>query len=159
MSTETAPTTPASTTPAPKASTSIAITIIDQLQREEFDAIFRGLTHVPTPMPPVSEAFHAQSSEGNTLGVGYLTVHHVIEPYALAVEAPPETMTRITEAMTDHLRSTVRDSIAAAQREGRDLGDVTADRGLSYDVYVPPGQPGPEGFERLPVEVWRRRVC
>lgn len=135
----------------------LSIQIIPQDKRADFDDLFVELTGISTPMPPMSEAFMAEQ-DGNTMAVAYLQVRHVLSPYAVVEDAPAPAavLDKLLDAVTDQLRSTVRESLLANHVSQEEL---SANRGLSYDIYVPHGQAGPEGFVRLPVEVWRRRVC
>lgn len=132
------------------------IVIIDQSQREVFDLRFRAATSIPTPLPAASDALVAYDSANNVLGATYISVRHLMGPYVLMEDAPPDTLTRLANAITDQLRSTVRESILATHDPAPPVG---TDLGLSYDVYVAPGHTPPDGFERVDVEVWRRRVC
>lgn len=137
-------------------STEIAITIIPAEEREQFDAEFRAATSMHTPLQPASDAFIAtDATTGDVLGVSYIHIRHLMGPYVLADGAPPETLSKLSAAISDQLRSVVRESLLAQNRGA----DPSADFGLSYDVYLVAGSRAPEGFERLDVEVWRRRVC
>lgn len=142
----------------------ITITIIPQSERDEFDENFRSVTSMTTPLPPASDAFVAtDSSSGDVLGAAYIHIRHHMGPYVLADGAPPETFDRLASAISDQLRSTVREALlaqnASVPAPSPSSLDGPTNLGLSYDVYVTAGHPAPDGFERLDVEVWRRRVC
>ncbi len=132
------------------------IVIIDQSERELFDERFRAAVQTTTPLPAASDALVAYDSLGNVLGACYIHIRHLMGPFVLAESAPSDTLTQLAGAITDQLRATVRESITAQHADPPELG---TDLGLSYDVYVAPGFAPPEGFERIDVEVWRRRVC
>ena len=135
----------------------ITITIVDQAQRDPFDESFRAAAKLNTPMPLASEAFVATSAAtGDVLGVAYISIRHHLGPFALVEGGPADTFARLADAVSDQLRSTVRESLLATHADI----DPAADFGLSYDVYLGAGSPAPAGFERLEgIEVWRRRVC
>lgn len=132
------------------------IVIIDQSQRDLFDERFRAAAQVATPLPAASDALVAYDSAGNVLGASYIHIRHLMGPYVLSDEAPSDTLTRLANTIADQLRSTVRESLTATHADPPPVG---TDLGLSYDVYVTPGHTPPDGFERVNVEVWRRRVC
>lgn len=141
-------------------SSGIAIATVPADEREQFDTEFRAATVMHTPLAPASEAFIAtDAATGDVLGVSYIHVRHLMGPYALTEGAPPETLSKLSDAITDQLRAVVRESLLAQHQGAGNAGDAAQDVGLSYDVYVVPGTTPPAGFERLDVEVWRRRVC
>lgn len=133
-----------------------AITFIDPSKRNEFDKRFRAATGANTPLPTTSDALLLRDSLGNVLGAAYIHVRHLMSPYVLLDEAPADSLSRLANAITDQLRATVRESLLALH-ESPPAADT--DFGLSYDVYVPVGSEPPADFERLAVEVWRKRVC
>lgn len=122
--------------------------------RADFDERFRELTGAPTPVPMISFAIIAYDQANNVAGAAYAHVRHLLAPWSIAEGAPPDTLSRIADAVTAKLQLLAGGPSA---RHG-DAGDALTERFLSYDIYVPSGQAAPEGFERLPVEVWRRRV-
>lgn len=150
--------------PEPAAATQPDITttivIIDQSQREVFDLRFRAATNIPTPLPAASDALVAYDSANTVLGATYISVRHLMGPYVLMEDAPPDTLTRLADTITDQLKSTVRESLLATHADAPASSPQSpTDLGLSYDVYVAPGHAPPDGFERVDVEVWRRKVC
>jgi hypothetical protein len=139
------------------------VLIIDQSERELFDERFRAAVQVPTPLPAASDALVAYDSSGNVLGATYIHIRHLMGPYVLSEDAPPDTLTRLANTIADQLKATVRESLTATHADPPVSTDPDSnsppDFGLSYDVYVAPGHAPPDGFERVNVEVWRRRVC
>lgn len=146
-------------TPKPSAKVDHVL-IVDQSERDLFDARFREATRIPTPLPAASDALVAYDPAGNVLGAVYISVRHLMGPYVLTEDCPPETFTRLADTITDQLRSTVRESLTAQHADPPPAtGPAPSDLGLSYDVYLAPGHSPPDGFERVDVEVWRRKVC
>jgi hypothetical protein len=127
----------------------VTVEMVVREGRERFDAAVRELTGVDTPVVPISEAFLAVDSAGVSFGLVYVQLAYHIAPWVIDESAPSETMARLTEAVTEHLRGLTV------------LDPPDAERTLAYDVYVPEGAESvtmPEGFELLPVRVWRKRV-
>mgnify|MGYP001618020645 CR=1 FL=1 len=157
MSTPSTPSTPSSSLGESNAPS--AILIVPQESRADFDAAVRDIAGVITPLPAISDAVVATDDSGNVVGTTYVAIRHVVSPLILTEESPADTLTRLCDAIADQLRATVRESILATHGDGQLEGEVATSRELSYDVYVPEGQEPPAGCERLPVTVWRRRVC
>lgn len=140
--------------------------IIDQNNRDEFDALVRELAGVATPLATISDAVMVKdAATGDIAGVAYIQVRHIVTPIMITENAPSDTLNRIMTVITHQLRATLQETIRAT---GSDSGNGSSDphnphtpqdRHLSYDVYVSDGQQPPDGFERLDVEVWRRRVA
>lgn len=159
MSTSTPPLTP------PPASTPTSAldwlpVIVDQNNRDEFDALVRELAGVPTPLAAISDAVMVKdAATGDIAGVAYIQVRHVVTPIMIVEGAPENTLNRLMSVFTHQLRATLRESIRATGSDNGSDPHTPTDRHLSYDVYVSDGQQPPDGFERLDVEVWRRRVA
>lgn len=134
--------------------------IIDQRDRDEFDALVRDLASVPTPLATISDAVMIKdAADGSIAGVAYIQVRHIVTPIMITENAPPETLNRLMSVFTHQLRATLQESIRATGSDNGSDPHTPAERHLSYDVYVSRGQQPPDGFERLDVEVWRRRVA
>jgi hypothetical protein len=163
----TPPSTPVpSATPTSSSALDWLPVIVDQRDRDEFDALVRELASVPTPLAAISDAVMIKDSDtGNIAGVAYIQVRHVVTPIMIVEGAPPNTLNRLMSVFTNQLRATLQETIRATNSNnagnGSDPHDphTPTDRHLSYDVYVSDGQQPPDGFERLDVEVWRRRVA
>lgn len=124
--------------------------------RDNFDARLRDATGLATPLPQLSEAIVAHDASGNVVGAIYIGMHHLASPFVLGEDAPAT----VLQALTDAIDARMREHLAATierESEDRGAGDDT-ERQVLYDIYVPDGLPEPQGFERLPVSVWRRRV-
>lgn len=131
--------------------------LIEHTERAAFDLAYLGDTGQLPPLPEISDAWVLPSAPtlgepGEVDAAVYISVRHVVTPYVLRDGAPAGALQRVLAAITDSLRSQVRDSLIATE------GDTPAQ--MSYDVYVEAGSPplGDE-YEQLPVTVWRRRVC
>jgi hypothetical protein len=141
-------------TPEPALSADMTVTKVPREFRDDFDSRVRDQADVATPLPEISEAFIARLPSGDVAGVAYVHVRHLVNPYVLTEDMPTETLSRLTDAVSAYLIEQVGGTLAP---HGYD-GDKPAERVMAYDIYVLDGDQEPEGFERLPVSVWRRRV-
>lgn len=129
--------------------TDATVAMISQVNRLEYDAAVREISGVDTPAPLVSEAFQVETDR-DVAGFAYVQLAYHVSPWVIVEGAPADTLRRLTDAITEHLRTLL------------DLEPAGDDRILTYDIYIPSGSAErvapPEGFERLPIEVWRKRV-
>lgn len=152
--------TPTPATPTSPSALDWLPVIVDQNNRDEFDALVRELAGVATPLATISDAVMIKdSTTGDIAGVAYIQVRHIVTPIMIVEGAPENTLNRLMSVFTNQLRATLQESIRALGSDNGSDPSTPTDRHLSYDVYVSDGQQPPDGFERLDVEVWRRRVA